>query len=324
MKRLLCALLVLVSTTAADAQSVTEIATEGAVTAIVQTPRGTYAETERGTVRLEQGDCPGGLCATPDVIRGLPQRAPEGALPDGFVATAASGDIRRAWYGRPTDRYGHGVLGDAIEGGSLVVETTDGTRVELVLDEALVFEDITPRIVDLDGDGSNEVVTIRASQTGGAAVALYGLRGAELSEIAASAEIGRPNRWLNIAAIVPAQVAGEMSNGSTIVGVRTPHIGGRLFFLTMATDGTVRERSDVTRGLSNHVVGSRELGLSALVQTGGGAELYIPSQDRRTLRAVFGRGGDIALPGAVDKAIVALGNRLVTATEDGALLVIDP
>jgi len=150
MKRLLCALLVLVPASAADAQSVTEIATEGAVTAIVQTPRGTYAETERGTVRLEQGDCPGGLCATPDVIRGLPQRAPEGALPDGFVDTSASGDIRRAWYGRPTDRYGHGVLGDAVEGGSLVVETATGERFELTLPETQVFEDITPRIVDLD------------------------------------------------------------------------------------------------------------------------------------------------------------------------------
>lgn len=324
MKRLLCALLVLVSATAADAQSVTGIATEGAVRAIVQTPRGTYAETERGTVRLTQGDCPARLCATPDVIRGLPQRAPEGALPDGVVASAAGGDIRRAWYGRPTDRYGHGVLGDAIEGGSLVVETATGGRFELVLPETQVFEDITPRIADLDGDGANEVITIRASRTGGAAIAIYGLRGAELTEIASSSEIGRPNRWLNIAAIVPAEVAGEPPGGSTIVGVRTPHIGGRLFFLTMAADGTVRERSDVARGLSNHVIGARELGLSALVETGGGTELYIPAQDRRTLRGVFGDGRDIALPGPVDKAIVAVGNRLVTATEDGVLLVIDP
>ena len=75
MKKLLGLLLALMSVGAAHAQTVTPVQTEGAVTAIVQTPRGTYAETERGTVRLEQGDCPARLCATPDVIRGLPPRA---------------------------------------------------------------------------------------------------------------------------------------------------------------------------------------------------------------------------------------------------------
>lgn len=54
----------------AHAQTITEIDTEGAVTAIIETPRGTYAETERGTLRLSRGDCAGGICATPDVIRG--------------------------------------------------------------------------------------------------------------------------------------------------------------------------------------------------------------------------------------------------------------
>lgn len=307
----------LLTNPAAHAQTVTAMETEGAVTVIVQTPRGSYAETERGTLRIELGDCDAGICLVPDVIRGLPQRAPEGALPDGFVATAAAGDIVRAWYGQPTDRYAHGVLGDAIEGGSLVVQTGDGTTVEFALPDTQVFEDITPRIHDLDSDGTNEVVTIRASQSGGAAIAIFGLRAGELVEIASSSENGRPNRWLNIAAIVPAD-SGD--GGSTIIGVRTPHIGGRLFTVTMAADGTITERNDIARNLSNHLIGSRELGLSAVL---GGA-VYIPSQDRRSLRAPLSGAPDIALPAPINKAIIATGNRLVTATEDGVLLVIEP
>ncbi|MCR9123640.1 MAG: hypothetical protein NXH91_15350 [Phyllobacteriaceae bacterium] len=311
------AVALLMTPTVAHAQAVTAIETEGAVTAIVQTPRGSYAETERGTLRIEPGDCNAGICLVPDVIRGLPQRAPEGALPDGFVATAAAGEIRRAWYGRPTDRYAHGVLGDAIEGGSVVAQTSNGTIVEFVLPDTQVFEDITPRIRDLDGNGANEVITIRASQSGGAAIAIYGLRGGELVEIASSRENGRPNRWLNIAAIVP---AGSGEGGSTIIGVRTPHIGGRLFTVTMAANGTITERNDIARNLSNHLIGSRELGLSAVL----GGDAFIPSQDRRSLRAPLSGATDIALPAPIDKAIIATGNRLVTATEDGVLLVIEP
>ncbi|MBO6639451.1 MAG: hypothetical protein JJ920_11110 [Roseitalea sp.] len=299
------------------AQTVTAVETEGAVTAIVQTPRGSYAETERGTLRIEPGDCDGGICLSPGVIRGLPVRAPDGALPDGFVATAPAGDIVRAWYGQPTDRYAHGVLGDAIEGGSLAAETLDGNAVEFVLPEQQVFEDITPRIRDLDGDGTNEVITIRASQSGGAAVVIYGLRAGELVEITSSSENGRPNRWLNIAAIVP---AGTGEGGSTIVGVRTPHIGGRLFTVTMAADGSVTERNDIARNLSNHLIGSRELGLSAVLD----GRLYIPSQDRRSLRAPLSDAADIALPAPIDKAIIAVAGRLITATQDGQLLVIEP
>lgn len=299
------------------AQTVTAIETDGAVTAIVQTPRGSYVETERGTLRIEPGDCDAGICLVPDVIRGLPQRAPEGALPDGLVATAAAGDTRRAWYGQPTDRYAHGVLGDAIEGGSLVVEAEDGIQAELVLPEQQVFEDITPRIRDLDGDGSNEVITIRASRTGGAAIAIYGLRGGELVEITSSSENGRPNRWLNIAAIVPSD-AGD--GGTAIIGVRTPHIGGRLFTMSMAPDGSITERNEIARDLSNHLIGSRELGLSAVL----GGEVYLPSQDRRALRRPLSDAADIALPAPIDKAIIAVAGRLVTATEDGRLLVVEP
>jgi hypothetical protein len=70
--------------------------------------------------------------------------------------------IIEAEYTEPTARYAHGVLGDAVEWGALVltVDMCFGCEVKHVrqftirLPENRVFEDIAPRIVDLDGDES--------------------------------------------------------------------------------------------------------------------------------------------------------------------------
>jgi hypothetical protein len=57
---------------------------------------------------------------------------PAGALSDARVATG-TGKVARAWLSDPTQRYRHGVLGDAIEAGSLVFERRDGRRGEVRL-----------------------------------------------------------------------------------------------------------------------------------------------------------------------------------------------
>ena len=80
----------------------------------------------------------------------------ESRLPDGGTAQAKGNGPVRAWYGKPTKRYDHGVLGDAIEAGSLVVVDSAGRKFEVVLSKDYVFEDITPRIADLDGDDEND------------------------------------------------------------------------------------------------------------------------------------------------------------------------
>jgi hypothetical protein len=43
----------------------------------------------------------------------------------------ASNDIAQAWLTRPTKRYDHAILGDAIEAGGLAVKTRDGKTLEL-------------------------------------------------------------------------------------------------------------------------------------------------------------------------------------------------
>jgi len=68
----------------------------------------------------------GGEQATLEFIdRAAEMKLPENALPDGGMAIATDA-IARAWLAEPTTRYDHGILGDKIEAGSLVIETRDG------------------------------------------------------------------------------------------------------------------------------------------------------------------------------------------------------
>lgn len=301
-----------------QAAEIVTIATPTPVTALAETGDGIFVLTRGGSFRLDACGGAEPFCLMPAPVAGAPDKAPQGALPDGTIATASSGDIRRAWYADPTERYGHGVLGDRIEGGALAVTDAAGNPHLLRLPQTHVFEDITPRIADLDGDGANEVVTIRAALDAGAAIAIYGLRDGQLVELAATPEIGTPNRWLNIAAIVPGDLGGR-----AIYAVRTPHLRGTLF--SVAWDGRrLRVIDDVATDVSNHVIGSRELGLSwaGTLETRRPPVLVLPSQDRRRLRFALGSHADIRLPGAIDKAIVEKDGWLVTATENGRLLAI--
>ena len=307
---------------AADAAEVRAIALPSPVAAIHGIADGALVETVDGRWHRIAA-CPDDrVCLRATDARPDREAAPAEGLPDGSVARAATGDIRRAWYVRPTRRYAHAVLGDAVEAGGLAVETAAGRRLEIVLDEAHVFEDITPRIADLDGDGANEVVAIRSSLTKGAAIAVYGLRDGRLRLRDATAEIGRANRWLNVAAIADLFGIGR----PVLAWVETPHIGGTLKMATFA-DGRLAMRAETVAGVSNHAIGSRELGLSAVADIDGDglADLVLPTADRRGL-VIVGRTGRtvIALPGLVAHALVVVDGTIVTATADGSLLAIAP
>lgn len=233
-------------------------------------------------------------------------QAPDG-LPDGFVAEAPPGvtDVARAWYAAPTTRYAHGVIGDAVEAGALVAQTREGEVLRVDLPPSEVFEDRTPRIADLDGDGRAEIVTIRASATAGAAASVYGLADGGLGLRATTPFIGRSNRWLNIAALADLAGLGRRQ----IAYVETPHIGGTLHLYDFDGDGLVRLAS--MRDFSNHAIGARELRLSAVIAAAsGGPALAAPDARRARLRVVaIAAGGwrelaSIALPARLEGPIV--------------------
>ena len=162
------------------------------------------------------------------------------------------------------------------------MKTRDGGTLFHELPQTHVFEDLTPRIADLDGDGTSEIVTIRSSLARGAAVAVYGLQGGKLALRAATPEIGRSHRWLNIAAIHDFDGNGTRE----IAFVRTPHIGGVLEVWSYS-DGKLIKRLEMP-GVSNHSIGSRALRLSAFLDVDGDGkdELVLPDQPHSSLLAL--------------------------------------
>lgn len=254
-------------------------------------------------------------------------RAPSG-LPDGCVVRGG-GDIASAWYTAPTTRYAHGILGDTIEAGALTVQGANGGQTTLTLPDDLVFEDRTPRLADLDGDGHTEIITIRSSTRLGGSVAVYGLRGEALVELGATPFIGRSNRWLNIAGI--ADFTGQ--GGLQVAFVETPHIGGTLKLATF--DGRSMRVIARRGGFSNHAIRSREQRLSAVADIDGDGrmDLALPDARRETLRLVRFESGNvvplasIALPGQVVLPVLSDGSgaslRFVTGLAGGTVVAVE-
>ena len=153
------------------------------------------------------------------------------------------------------------------------------------------------------------MITIRSSTSLGASVTVYGLKNSAVVQRASTDFIGLSNRWLNIAGI--ASFLGR--RGKEIAFVQTPHIGGTLFFYEFAEDKLKRVGS--LDGFSNHLIGSKEMRLSAVADINGDGrlDLALPSDDRRTLRIVgFSKGAlsDLAfanLPSGIDRAIAVKG-----------------
>ena len=221
---------------------------------------------------------------------------PEDALPDGQPALGPAGGrgrIAEAWLIAPTTRYGHAALGDGVEAGGLLVRLKGGGERRLLLPEDQVFEDLQPRLADLDGDGEAEIVVVRSALDRGAVLTVYGLVDDDLRLLAEGPQQLTAHRWLN-----PVGAADFDGDGTVEVAyVETPHLGGILRIVSLQDGKLVEEAS--AAGFSNHVLGSRELGLSAILDfdEDGLPEIFLPSERRRSLRVLRYRDGAITLLG---------------------------
>lgn len=212
---------------------------------------------------------------------------PADILVDGEV-TYGRADIARAWLTDPTERYRHGVLGDAIEAGGLALEGSDGRIARYKLDAGSVFEDRRVRLLDLDGDGRDEAIVVQSYLDAGAALAVFGLDGSNVAFLSEVPAIGRANRWLN-----PVGAADFDGDGQTEVAfVETPHIGGRLRLFEFR-DRKLHE-DHAAHGFSNHAIGSREQSQAAVHDwTGDGVpDIAVPDARRSTIRFITFAGGD--------------------------------
>lgn len=175
---------------------------------------------------------------------------PNSDFPESLVSATNTTGIQTAWYDGATDRYSHGVLGDAIEPSILSISTNTSCDISITLDEQHVFEDIAPRLADIDNNGTAEVITVRSHQNKGAQVAIYTLGNESTLELLATTPyIGTANRWL-----APVGIADFNNDGvMDIAFVDRPHLAKKLRVWSYK-DSELKEIAS-KGGYSNHRIG---------------------------------------------------------------------
>ncbi|MES0825236.1 VCBS repeat-containing protein [Ruegeria sp. SCPC11] len=183
--------------------------------------------------------------------------------------------ITEARFTEPTTRYPHGVLGDSIEYGALelTVKSADAERrrrtVMIRLPEDRVFEDLSPRLVDIDSDSTPEVVVVESQDQLGAQLAIYNARG---EKIAATPHIGTRFRWL--APIGAADLDGD--GYVEIAYIDRPHLAKTLRIWRFKDDDLTEIAT--LSGLTNHRIGEDFI-TGGVRDCGNGPELIVASAD---------------------------------------------
>ena len=179
-------------------------------------------------------------------------------LPNSHIVSGKQ-DIQSAWLTAPTMRYPHSALGSTTHAGSVTVQLASHKTVVYELPINRVFEDLTPRLVDLDKDGKDELILIESDALRGSAVVVLGIRAGKLVELARSPHTGSTFRWLNIVGAADFDGDGKLD----LAAVITPHIGGTLTLYHYRPPQLVAYASSMD--VSNHLMGSTEQQLAVIV-----------------------------------------------------------
>jgi hypothetical protein len=232
-----------------------------AVIAVVAAPQGRHH-----VVRLEPG-----ASGWTETARSKAAVLPD-ARPVQFDISGSMNDDNGhvAVFGGPdSGRYRHGVLGDDIEATSLLLLERHGLEplARLDLPAPFVFEDIAPRPIAWQGGCG--LLTVRSGPQGAqmAVVATPRSNSSQLVLAALGEPIGSPQRWLS-----------PTTDGVRLLAVHTPHLGGVVHLYR--ADGDRLASQAVTGNVTNHMIGRRDLDMSAWV----GQVWVVPVQDRGSLR----------------------------------------
>ncbi len=199
----------------------------------------------------------------------------------------------------PTDRYDHGVLGDAVEWGGIAFTVdrcgeckamSDAQRFttkQIVLPETRVFEDVEVRLVDLDGDGLREMLVVETDLALGASLAVYDAEG---KRRAATFFIGQPHRWL-----APAGIGDfDGDGGVEIAYIDRPHLARELVFVRLEGDRLVEIAR--AKGFTNHRIGDTTIS-GGTRRCGGRDSLIVATSDWSGIADVTLTGRQITVRG---------------------------
>jgi hypothetical protein len=207
----------------------------------------------------------------------------------GGASVSFAQTLERAAFGAPTERYAHGVLGDAIEYGALTLTVSNRSSATAGQDAAVrrsqivirlprdhVFEDLEPRLVDLDLDGrADAAMVVETDVALGGALALYGPEG----KITETPHIGRTNRWL--APIGAADLDGD--GHVELAYVDRPHLA-RTIRVWRYRSGRLEPVAELA-GFTNHRIGEDFI-TSGLRDCGQGPEMILADSSWRNVVAV--------------------------------------
>jgi len=196
--------------------------------------------------------------------------------------SAMAQEITSARYAGPTRAYDHGILGDKVEYSRLILRA-GGRRIVIEAGDGFVFEDLAPRLADLDGDGRPEVITIRTDMQRGASLAIYGVGGL----ITQTPPIGSRYRWL-----APVGVGDFDGNGRVeIAYVETPHLGKVLKIYHYFSRELVLAAS--VQGFSNHRIGEGFIS-GGVRNCGQGDEIITADASWQRILATTVQGGNVS------------------------------
>jgi hypothetical protein len=203
---------------------------------------------------------------------------PLAALAFSLVAGfAVAEDVSSARFDEPTTRYAHGILGDEIEHGALVMETASGRGVRVRLPETRVFEDTAPRLFDVDGDGEREVIVVETDVALGARLSVYDPDGL----VASNDFIGQTHRWLAPAGVGAADLDGD--GRVELVYVDRPHLARTLRSYEFRPGSLKLEAS--FQAVTNHRIGDRDIA-GGIRSCGKGPEVVVADANWREVLAI--------------------------------------
>ena len=248
------------------------------------------------------------------------------ALPDARILVDDDGRILLLT--QPTERYGHGVLGDPFEAGAItLIKSHPEPEVILTIQipPPLVIEGIAPLWEDITGDGGREIIVTLSDEDKGAQIVAYDEEG---TQVAAGPAIGRGYRWRHQLAVGPFGPNGELE----LVDVLTPHIGGVVEYYRL--DGNELKIVAQQPGYTSHVLGSRNLDMAVAgdFDGEGNIELLLPNQARTELGAIrrTDNGAEVVWTLPLDgrlasnlSVVTTAGDRLLLGAgrEDGTLRI---
>jgi FG-GAP-like repeat len=211
------------------------------------------------------------------------------ALPDARITLAdldGDGMPEAVVLTDPTERYGHGILGDRLEAASVSVIGITPFGLSLRARHPLataVFEDLVPVLAPISETGRAVVLLARSAPEAGSVVAALGWRDGALVTTSESAAV-KPgsSEWVHV--IGAANLGGDAT--PEIVAVRVPQAGGVL--TAFRRKGSVLDVVAQVPGFASHVAGSRnqDQALLADLDGNGRLEVVLPRQSRVAVAAL--------------------------------------